>query len=609
VRISYNDGDFTEEHIYDLISRAKDVSSESTFAFSEFGDWPVRYHLCPERGNLLRHLDFSGLDVIELGAGMGGASRFVAENAKSFMAVEGSPRRLNALKKRLRDLNNWETEVENIGAFETERRFDVVCLIGVLEYSELYIDTEKGESPFAKVLTKARSFLKPGGVVVVAIENRNGIKYWAGAPEDHTGQMFDGICGYPTSKTARTFSRSRLLKFFAESGMPAVEEFYPWPDYKTPHAVVSKRMADLYPELAADMAADAIMREPIDGVRYFPTTLAVYETARSGLFGEMSNSFLFVGGAEESSATRERLFRRMNADHEVGWHYSLGRDRPVRTTFCVDPSHPAEPVFRKAPLNPASKELNSPRVTWQNVPEAKATMGVKVDRILRQAAYFEGREAFERELLNFLSWSMERWSVDAENMDPVAFDAVVPNAFRTSEGYETFDLEWVLTAPLAKSWFIFRNVCGMSNALWLFKQKPYKTPEELYNLLCERLNVTPDLTAAMWKEAAIQADICSYRTPDGIFAGMEAIMRSESRGAMFPRDARAEAFLRRDLMENPEAHSVLQALQADNQRLHEQLSKRCVRIGLALDMRLRRIKPLFQFMRKGYSLGVRMKRP
>ena len=44
----------------------------------------------------------------------------------------------------------------------------------------------------------------------IAIENKFGIKYWAGATEDHTGRIFDGIQGYGGVERVRTFSRYAL---------------------------------------------------------------------------------------------------------------------------------------------------------------------------------------------------------------------------------------------------------------------------------------------------------------------------------------------------------------------------------------------------------------
>ena len=38
------------------------------------------------------------------------------------------------------------------------------------------------------MLQRVRSLLKPEGKLIVAIENQLGLKYFAGAPEDHLGQ-------------------------------------------------------------------------------------------------------------------------------------------------------------------------------------------------------------------------------------------------------------------------------------------------------------------------------------------------------------------------------------------------------------------------------------
>ena len=66
------------------------------------------------------------------------------------------------------------------------------------------------------MLKKAKSYLKPGGKLIIAIENKFGIKYWAGATEDHTGKIFDGIQGYSGVERVRTFSKHELEKLSLE---------------------------------------------------------------------------------------------------------------------------------------------------------------------------------------------------------------------------------------------------------------------------------------------------------------------------------------------------------------------------------------------------------
>ena len=54
------------------------------------------------------------------------------------------------------------------------------------------------------------SYLKNTGKLLIAIENKLGMKYFAGAPEDHTDIPFFGINGYPGNHSVRTFSKTEL---------------------------------------------------------------------------------------------------------------------------------------------------------------------------------------------------------------------------------------------------------------------------------------------------------------------------------------------------------------------------------------------------------------
>ena len=67
--IRYSDGDASETRVLRLLESASVLGSEAAIGQEHYGDWPVRYHLSPERANLLRHLNLKGLDVLELGLG------------------------------------------------------------------------------------------------------------------------------------------------------------------------------------------------------------------------------------------------------------------------------------------------------------------------------------------------------------------------------------------------------------------------------------------------------------------------------------------------------------------------------------------------------------
>src|SRR5262249_19292312 len=149
---------------------------------------------------------------------------------------------------------------------------------------------------------------KEGGVLILAIENQLGIKYWSGAAEDHSGRIFDGIVGYPVGKSAKTFSRKNLLKLLNQVGMEAIEQHFPFPDYKIPVSVVSETMVEKSPTLVSDL----VSHQPFQNygaprVIYFPESLALRPLAEAGLLGDFSNSFLMVASRSAQNPTWNRL--------------------------------------------------------------------------------------------------------------------------------------------------------------------------------------------------------------------------------------------------------------------------------------------------------------
>ncbi len=96
---------------------------------------------------------------------------------------------------------------------------------------------------------RSRACLRPGGSLLLAIENRLGVKYLAGAGEDHTGKVYDSVEGYPEGTIARTFSRSELSGLLESAGLDP--SFYnAFPDYKVPRAILADPLFAAVPPLA-----------------------------------------------------------------------------------------------------------------------------------------------------------------------------------------------------------------------------------------------------------------------------------------------------------------------------------------------------------------------
>ena len=156
--------------------------------------WSTYYHLTHMRKNILNWYSFdSQASILEIGCGLGAITNMLCERCKSVTAVELSKKRATATLLRCRERENLEIIVGNLNDIKFKEKFDYITLIGVLEYQGQYTNTENSYVDF---LNTVKKLLKPNGKLLIAIENKYGLKYWCGAREDHTGIPFDSINQY-----------------------------------------------------------------------------------------------------------------------------------------------------------------------------------------------------------------------------------------------------------------------------------------------------------------------------------------------------------------------------------------------------------------------------
>lgn len=280
----YSDGE-VEDRILSLLQSGKEP--ESILAGNE--DWAVLYHLSDIRHNLLEWYDFDpDGTLLEIGSGCGALTGLFCGKVRSVKGIELSKKRSQINAQRNKNYSNFEIMVGNFQDIELKEKFDYVTLIGVLEYAPSYIE---GEHPFSDMLRKVRGYLKPEGKLLLAIENKLGMKYWAGAMEDHTGELFDGLENYRHADGVRTFSRKELEQLLKENGFIETQFYYPVPDYKMPVTVYS----DEYLPAAGDIRN---VTAAYDRERYelFDEETVYDEICQEGQFPLFSNSFLVIAG-------------------------------------------------------------------------------------------------------------------------------------------------------------------------------------------------------------------------------------------------------------------------------------------------------------------------
>lgn len=230
----YCDGE-VEKKIIEYIENSKDKDYEKVFENDI--EWPVFYYLSKVRQNILNWYPFNPeSNVLEIGGGMGALTEVLCDKVKRVVSVELSKQRASAIAKRNQDRENLEIIVGNLNDIKFEEKFDYITLIGVFEYA---ISFTEGEEPYLTFLNNIKKLLKPNGKILIAIENKFGLKYFLGAPEDHTNILFDSITGYKNTNNVRTFGKVELTKLLEKADLKNNNFYYPLPDYKLPNVIFS----------------------------------------------------------------------------------------------------------------------------------------------------------------------------------------------------------------------------------------------------------------------------------------------------------------------------------------------------------------------------------
>lgn len=284
----YSDGAIEDE----LLSIVKNASRvEFPGIIEEKGSWPILYHLSSLRANIVDWLPIDkSHKVLEIGSGCGAITDKLSEKAGEVTCVELSAKRSHINAYRNQDRDNITIHVGNFSDIEPQlpTDYDFVLLIGVFEYGQSYIDSKTPYEDFMKIMLRHK---KQDGHLVIAIENKFGLKYWAGCKEDHVGTYFSSLEGYPEGGSARTFTREGLEKIMKTCGVEQYSFYYPYPDYKFPTTIYSDRRLPFLGELTDNMRNFDRDRMVLFNEKYVFDSII-----KDKMFDIFSNSYMVVIG-------------------------------------------------------------------------------------------------------------------------------------------------------------------------------------------------------------------------------------------------------------------------------------------------------------------------
>ena len=388
--ITWRDG--AEERMKSIFLSTDDRSSASDFLASHITDWPSRYHLDRRRTNILRPINFDkSMRVLDVGAGTGVMSRYAAERGAEVVALEGDSMRAELASLRCEGLN-VDVRCGSVNDFDDSEGFDLILVIGVLEYATNH---PAGSSGFLKKLSQ---LLNPDGSIVIAIENQMGLAYWMGANEDHLNEPWVGLEGYVSTSSVKTFSKPVLSSLLTDAGFKHQNWLYPFPDYKLPLTILSDRA---YMENDRVDLIDQLVGSPVDRSRsgvlpFFDTRALHRQVVDSDMGQDMSNSFLVICRLNESKSILD--------EDVIAWRFSGDRKKDFLGVRQVT----VEDGTRKINRKPAYENISS-ESSWliqknDESPSEKYVSGPNLEQLALRSLREGNLKDFETLLSQFDDW-------------------------------------------------------------------------------------------------------------------------------------------------------------------------------------------------------------
>lgn len=494
----------TEKKLEEIVTDFPET--EYNHKIAQEKDWAVLFSLSHIRWNAVEWLPIEKKDrILEIGSQDGALTGILAEKAGAVTCIEPSAQkcRINALRNRKREnIKIYNGTYRNVVP-HLEERYDWIFMIGAFEAGRMLMG---GVEPYRDLLVSAKKLLAPNGRIVIASQNRLGLRYFAGCREEYSGKYFGAVEGYSADAQKRTFSRPELEKIIRSAGLEEMQFYYPYPDYRLPMTIYSDEHLPKVGELWDNL-------RNFDRERYlmFDESKAFDQIVEDGLFPVFSNSYLVV--------IREKKTDDMQQKRILFSKYSNERDRKfaIRTDIQVDGA--GRRYARKAACYPEGKNHVDRLGHWMKaLDEVYAGSGMTMNRCRKaemgtETEFLTGETLEEKMdhfltegqteeavalLLNYIEVIKKAGShetfVVTEDFEKVFgavllpedltcakvtdIDMVAGNAVCTEDGWIHMDYEWTFDFPIPVNYVVFRIIqnylYGNVERSALYKELLYK---------------------------------------------------------------------------------------------------------------------------------------
>ena len=269
---------------YDILDLLKKYDHDTNAALAGENCPQCLYAFSPLRENLFEWVEFEpDARILQIGSDYGSFTGILADRVKEVVVLDPRDENLEVNRIRhgerenviyvrgdLRDQVQWKVYKPKLEADAKEimcQPFDYIVLGGFL------MECKKEEAN--GLLREAADYLTPGGVMLAAVENETGVRYWMGAPKQENSYL------EPEFRS--------LFEELKKTWGGSFTMYYPVPDYRYPVAVYS----DHYLPETGDVT-NISKRYDGPGFWFGSEEEAMAKACQNGMFTKFNNSFLGV---------------------------------------------------------------------------------------------------------------------------------------------------------------------------------------------------------------------------------------------------------------------------------------------------------------------------
>ncbi len=281
--------------------------------FDDNVDYQTFYQLSILRSGLYSWYEFkTDSTLLEIDGGYGALTGVFLSRCSKVKVTQENQKKAECIRKRYGKADNLEIYQGSIKSLR-EERFDYIVINGGLN-----------KFTAASYLAEIRErFLKKDGTLLLAVDNRFGLRYLCGARDRSTMLPFDGLNFYPKGCNSYSFSRQELKELLHEVGFASIKFYYPLPDAQFPQLVytdellpkknLKERLIPYYETADSLIAYELELYDDIveNGMFPFVANSFLVECSQSGHFSTVNYAAISTDRGEKNAF--------VTAIHGDGW--------------------------------------------------------------------------------------------------------------------------------------------------------------------------------------------------------------------------------------------------------------------------------------------------